>query len=113
MPLRRDYTAANDAGAGSINVFDASFNLVTTLPAGAFATPAAVSALNLVPFNVQDINGKVYVTYAPSGRTAQSGAAPGAGAVVVFDENGNFLQTLVLGSNLAAPWGLALARLVS
>jgi uncharacterized protein (TIGR03118 family) len=101
--------AANDAGAGSINVFDASFNLVTTLPAGAFATPAAVSALNLVPFNVQDINGKVYVTYAPSGRPAQSGAAPGAGAVVVFDENGNFLQTLVLGSNLAAPWGLALA----
>ena len=102
--------AANDAGTtGSIDVFDSSFKPVTTLPSGAFATPTAVAALGLVPFNVQDINGKVYVTYAPSGLTAQRNAAEGAGAVVVFDENGNFLQTLILGSDLAAPWGVALA----
>src|SRR5207245_5717981 len=80
-----------------------------TPPPAAFATPAAVSALNLVPINVQDINCKVHVTYAPSGLTAQRNAAEGAGAVVVFDENGNFLQTLILGSDLAAPWGVALA----
>ena len=73
------------------------------------ATGGPVAALGLVPFNVQDINGKVYVTYAPSGLTAQRNAAEGAGAVVVFDENGNFLQTLILGSDLAAPWGVALA----
>src|SRR5205807_299231 len=41
--------AANDAGAGSVDVFNSSFVKVTT--PGAFATPAAVSALNLVPFN--------------------------------------------------------------
>jgi uncharacterized protein (TIGR03118 family) len=102
--------AANGAGTtGSIDVFDSSFKPVTTLPAGAFATPAAVSALNLVPFNVQDINGKVYVTYAPSGLSAQRGAAEGMGAVVIFNEDGTSPQTLILGRDLAAPWGVALA----
>jgi uncharacterized protein (TIGR03118 family) len=99
--------AANDAGTGSVDVFDTSFKKVTT--PGAFATPAAVSTLNLVPFNVQDINGKVYVTYAPSGRPNQTGATEGQGAVVIFNEDGTSPQTLILGSDLAAPWGVALA----
>jgi uncharacterized protein (TIGR03118 family) len=99
--------AANDAGAASVDVFNTSFTKVT-IP-GAFATPAPVAALGLVPFNVQDINGKVYVEYAPSGRPAQQNAALGAGAVVVFNEDGSSPQILVLGSDLAAPWGVALA----
>jgi uncharacterized protein (TIGR03118 family) len=99
--------AANDAGAGSVDVFNSSFVKVTT--PGAFATPAAVSALGLVPFNVQDINGKVYVTYAPSGLANQRNAAHGAGAVVVFNEDGTSPQTLILDSNLASPWGVAQA----
>ena len=102
--------AANDAGTtGSIDVFDSSFKPVTNLPPGAFATPAAVSALGLVPFNVQDIGGKVYVTYAPAGRTARQNAGEGMGAVVVFNEDGTSPQTLILGEDLAAPWGIALA----
>jgi uncharacterized protein (TIGR03118 family) len=71
-------------------------------------TPTAISALGLVPFNVQDIAGKVYVTYAPSGLAAQRGATTGMGAVGVFDESGSLLQTII-GSQLAAPWGVALA----
>ena len=99
--------AANQAGTGSINVFNSSFAPVS-LGAGAFTTPTAISALGLVPFNVQDIAGKVYVTYAPSGLAAQRGATAGMGAVGVFDESGNLLQTII-GSQLAAPWGVALA----
>src|SRR6266478_2633623 len=99
--------AANQAGTGSINVFNSTFASVS-LGAGAFATPAAISALGLVPFNVQDINGNIYVTYAPSGLAAQRGATAGMGAVGVFDESGNLLQTII-GSQLAAPWGVALA----
>ncbi len=99
--------AANDAGAGSVDVFDSSFTKVTT--PGAFTTPADVAALNLVPFNVQDINGKVYVTYAPSGLGNQRNADHGAGAVVVFNEDGTSPEILILDSNLAAPWGVALA----
>src|SRR6478735_11755438 len=99
--------AANSAGSGSINVFNSSFAPVS-LGAGAFATPQAISALGLVPFNVQNINGNVYVTYAPSGLAAQRGATSGQGALAVFTESGTLLQTLI-GSQLAAPWGIALA----
>ena len=97
--------AANDAGAGGISVFNAGFAPVS-LP-GAFADPNLPAGL--VPFNVQDIGGKVYVTYAPAGRTAQEAATAGTGVVDVYDENGNFLQRLITGSQLAAPWGIALA----
>jgi uncharacterized protein (TIGR03118 family) len=99
--------AANDAGTGSINVFNSSFAPVS-LGAGAFATTTAIGSLGLVPFNVQDINGEVYVTYAPSGRPAQEIAAPGDGAVAIFTESGTLLRTII-GSQLAAPWGVALA----
>ena len=99
--------AANNAGSGSINVFDSSFHPVTNLPAGAFATPQ--QAAGLVPFNVQSIGGNIYVTYAPSGHSAQTKATAGMGAVAIFDENGNFLRMAAVGVPLASPWGLALA----
>jgi uncharacterized protein (TIGR03118 family) len=100
--------AANDAGAGSIDVLNTSFGLVTNLPAGAFATPAAITSAGLVPFNVQDINGNVYVTYALSGHSNQTDAAKGEGAVAVFTENGT-LKSMTIGGQLASPWGIALA----
>ena len=79
-----------NAAAGDIDVFNTNFTDDNTLPPGAFATPASISALGLVPFNVQDINGTVYVTYSPPGRPAQIAAGLGEGAVAVFDENGVF-----------------------
>jgi uncharacterized protein (TIGR03118 family) len=97
--------AANDAGAGGIHVFDSSFGPVTI--AGAFTDPNLPAGL--VPFNVSNIGGKIYVTYAPAGLAAQRGATPGMGAVDVFDEDGALLQRLITGSQLASPWGLALA----
>jgi uncharacterized protein (TIGR03118 family) len=97
--------AANSAGpTGSVNVFNGSFNLVGTI-----ATPDAISALKLVPFNVQTLsNGTLAVTYAPAGVDAQRGAASGAGAVAIFNESGTLVQT-ILGGQLAAPWGITLA----
>ena len=96
--------AANGAG-GTIDVFDSSFAPVS-IPGG-FTDPTLPA--EYVPFNVEDIGGKIYVTYAPSGLAAQRAATPGQGFVSVFDENGNFEQRLITGSELAAPWGLALA----
>src|SRR5690242_8483828 len=104
--------AANDRAGGGIDVFGSTFSPLNLGP-NAFATPAEVAARGYVPFNVQDINGKVYVTYVlPSNgpdRSPQTMAAPGTGAVVVFDEDGGSPQTLILGSRLASPWGVALA----
>lgn len=98
--------AANDAGTGSVNVFDSSFKPVS-LGAGAFVDPNLPAGL--VPFNVQDIGGKVYVTYAPSGHSNQTGAALGQGVVDIYNEDGTFVQRLITGGQLAAPWGVALA----
>jgi uncharacterized protein (TIGR03118 family) len=98
--------AANDAGAGSVDVFDSTFTPVS-LAAGAFVDPYLPAGL--VPFNVQDISGFVYVAYAPAGRANQTSAPFGAGAIAVFDEEGNFIKQLIAGSRLAAPWGIAFA----
>lgn len=98
--------AANDAGSGSVDVFDSSFAPLT-LSSDAFVDPSLPTGL--VPFNVQDISGKVFVAYAPAGRASQTNAPFGAGAVAIFDEDGNFIKELVVGSRLAAPWGITVA----
>lgn len=98
--------AANDAGTGSINVFDSLFNPLN-LGISAFVEPTLPAGL--VPFNVEDINGSVYVTYAPAGHLAQTSATAGQGVVAIFDENGSFQEELIRGGPLAAPWGIALA----
>jgi uncharacterized protein (TIGR03118 family) len=96
--------AANNA-LGRIDVFNGSF--APTSLAGSFVDP--VLPAGLAPFNVQNINGQLYVTYSlpyPSGaRTAPLGS----GAVAIFDTNGNFIRQLTAGGNLASPWGVALA----
>jgi uncharacterized protein (TIGR03118 family) len=97
---------AADSAGGKVDAFDSSFNLLK-LAASAFVNPALPDGL--VPFNVRDIGGNVYVTYAPAGRPAQISAPLGAGAVAIFDEDGNFITQLIAGSRLAAPWGIALA----
>jgi uncharacterized protein (TIGR03118 family) len=96
--------AANGA-QNRIDVFDGSFAHVTS--PGSFVDPTLPAGL--VPFNVQNIGGKIYVTYAPAGRPAQTSATVGMGAVSVFDANGVFLQRLITGSQLASPWGITLA----
>jgi len=96
--------AANDAG-GTIDAFNNSFQLIST---NAFETPTAISADKLVPFNVTDLGGNVFVTYAPSGHTAQTMATAGEGAVAEFSESGALEKTIV-GGPLASPWGAAIA----
>ena len=98
--------AANDAGTGSVDVFDSTFTPLS-LGADAFVNPALPAGL--VPFNVQEIGGNVYVAYAPAGRANQTSAPLGAGAVAIFDGDGNFITQLIAGSRLAAPWGMTLA----
>ena len=100
--------AANDAGAGSIDVFNSNF---TPVSGAGFATPNAIAMAGLVPFNVKDIGGNVFVTYAPSGHIPQTLATAGQGAVAEFTESGAFegMSTASADSKLASPWGIALA----
>ena len=106
--------AANDS-AGTIDVFDSNFDPVDLGDLGnhAFRTPGQIEARGLVPFNVTDIGGHVYVTYAPAGRDAQTMAGEGDGAVAIFTESGKLEpHGVLLGgphTPLAAPWGVAIA----
>ncbi len=99
--------AANTKLAGSVDVFDGSFTL-TSLGPNAFVDPLLPAGL--VPFNVEEINGDLYVAYAPAGAAAARSSAPeGAGAVAVFDTSGNFIRQLISGGRLSSPWGITLA----
>ena len=62
------------------------------------------------PFNVQNLNGVLYVTYAKQGASLMD-EVTGAGLGIVnrFDLNGNLLGRLATGGSLNAPWGLAIA----
>ncbi len=97
---------AANGSQNRIDVFDGSFAAVN-LGANAFKDPLLPAGL--VPFNVQNIGGNIYVTYSPAGRAAQIAATEGMGAVAVFDTSGNFMRQVVSGSKLASPWGVALA----
>jgi len=107
--------AANNA-AGRIDVFDQNFAPVT-LGSGAFAGTFTDPNLpsGLAPFNVTNINGQLFVTYAAGGPDADEQDL-GTGVVDVFSTNGNLIARFATGSlsggtnaNLVSPWGVALA----
>ena len=98
---------AANAATGRIDVFNGSYAPVS-LGSNAFVDNDPRLA-GLAPFNVKNIGGNLYVTYAPPGRPAQIAAPEGAGAVAVFDPNGNLVRTFAAGGLLASPWGVALA----
>jgi uncharacterized protein (TIGR03118 family) len=61
------------------------------------------------PFNVENLGGKIYVTYAKRGSGIDEVDGAGLGFVNVFDLQGNFLGRIGSGGTLDAPWGLELA----
>src|SRR5215813_1987067 len=91
---------------GRVDVFDSNFHAFSLGP-NAFIDPSLPTGL--VPFNVQNIGGDIYVTYAPAGLENMRHATLGQGVVAIFDEDGKFIRELVSGSRLAAPWGIAIA----
>jgi uncharacterized protein (TIGR03118 family) len=95
---------AADFANARIDVFDHTY-APTTL-AGSFTDPAIPA--DYAPFNIWELGGKLYVTYA---RQENGDALPdgGHGFVSVFDTSGNFLNRLVSKDHLKEPWGLALA----
>jgi uncharacterized protein (TIGR03118 family) len=97
--------AADDAG-GKIDVFDGTF-MPHDFGPGSFVDPRLPAGL--VPFNVANLGGNIFVTYAPAGHLAQIAAHPGQGAVAEFTTDGTFIQQLISGNRLASPWGVAMA----
>jgi uncharacterized protein (TIGR03118 family) len=92
--------------AGTIDVFDKDFQPVQL--AGSFTDPNIHRGF--APFNIQNLGGKLYVTYARQDADREDDVAgPANGFVDVFDTDGNLLQRLVTRGRLNSPWGLAIA----
>lgn len=104
-PSGRQNIYATDFHNGVVDRFDSNFNFL-----GSFTDPAVPSGFN--PFNVRNINGLLYVTFAlkmpdPS-NDDQSG--PGNGYVSVFNPDGSVNKSLIISQGaLDSPWGLSLA----
>jgi uncharacterized protein (TIGR03118 family) len=101
-----DMLYAANFNAGTIDVFNSSFVPVT--PSGGFLDPTLPAGY--APFNIENIGGKLYVTYAQQDAAKHDDVAgPGHGFVDVFDTDGNLMERLVSGGALNSPWGMALA----
>jgi uncharacterized protein (TIGR03118 family) len=88
---------------GTVDVYDQNFNAVNSftdnnLPAG------------YAPFNVQVLDGKLFVTFALQDDAKHDDVAgPGNGFVDEFDLQGHLLARVASGGPLDSPWGLAIA----
>ena len=97
---------ATDFHNGRVDVFDSSFNLVTS--AGAFEDADLPSGY--APFGIQTIGARIFVTYAKQDADAVDEIhGQGKGFVDVYDTSGSLLARVAQHGQLDAPWGLALA----
>jgi uncharacterized protein (TIGR03118 family) len=99
---------AADFANNKIDVYNQSFHLVTTLP-GKFTDPDLPADYHA--FNIQAINDRLYVEYAPVDDVLAGTAAPGEGAIDVYNANGQLLQRLIRpnDSQIDQPWAVAMA----
>jgi uncharacterized protein (TIGR03118 family) len=98
--------------AGRVDVFDSNFAPVT-LPGTPFTVPAPHIGppAGYAPFNVVNIGGKLYVTYAllNTDTLLDDVAGEGHGFVEVFNPDGSFVMSLQSGLWFNSPWGVAQA----
>ena len=88
---------------GTVDTYDKNFNLVNS-----FTDPNVPSGF--APFNVQVLDGKLFVTFAQQDDTKHDDVAgAGNGFVDEFDLNGTMVQRVASNGPLDSPWGLAIA----
>jgi uncharacterized protein (TIGR03118 family) len=92
--------------AGTVDVFDGKFAFVKA--AGSFADPNIPTGF--APFNIANLNGKLYVSYAlQDAQKHDDVAGAGNGFVDVFDMDGNLQTRLISQGALNSPWGMTIA----
>lgn len=100
------YLYAANFKSGQIDIFNSS--LVPAAVVGAFVDPFLPAGY--APFNIQNIGGNLYITYAlQDGTKSGDVSGPGNGYVDVFDTDGNLVKRLISAGSLNSPWGLAMA----
>lgn len=98
-----NYLYAANFKTAKIDVFDQDYNSVSM----SFSDPQIPS--DFAPFNVQNIGGMLYVTYAKVGADGDDVAGIGNGYVDIYTTGGVLVQRFVSGGQLNSPWGIAKA----
>jgi uncharacterized protein (TIGR03118 family) len=97
---------ATNFRAGTIDVYNATFKLVHLT--GSFAD--AQIPKGYAPFDIENIGGKLYVTYAQQDAAKHDDVAgKGHGFLDVYDTSGHLLRRFATRGSLNSPWGMALA----
>lgn len=97
--------AANFGSTGGINVFNSSYAPETL--SGNFSDPNIPTGYS--PFNIQNINGLLYVEYAKVTTGVPVPLPGGGGFVDIYNTNGVLVQRLISNGALNAPWGVTIA----
>jgi uncharacterized protein (TIGR03118 family) len=104
------YIYATNFRFGTIEMFDANFKLVKSFTDTKIASNCPAAGQCYSPFGIQNIGGKLYVTFALQKVGKHDDAAgAGNGFVDVFNTNGKLIKRLIAHGNLNSPWGLARA----
>jgi uncharacterized protein (TIGR03118 family) len=102
----RRFLYAADFGRAAIDVFNQDFQPV--VHPGSFRDPDIPDGF--APFNVQNINNLLFVTYAQQDKARRDDiAGAGHGFIDVYDTGGNLVSRFASHGALNSPWGLALA----
>jgi len=86
-----------------IDVFDSSFAAVNKT----FGDPDLPEGYS--PFNIQNIGGQLYVTYAKLGIDGDEEKGVGLGYVDIYKPDGSLVKRFASQGDLNAPWGIAMA----
>ena len=101
-----DFLYATDFHNRRIDVYDGSFNPVTA--DAAFVDTEIPD--DYAPFGIQNVEGRIVVTYAQQDEEGEDDVAgQGHGFVDVFDATGTLLARIAEHGQLNSPWGIALA----
>jgi uncharacterized protein (TIGR03118 family) len=105
-PAGRSFIYAADFRHGTIDVFDQDFTPVVR--PGSFQDPNLPNGF--APFNIQNINNLLFVTYAQQDADRHDNVAGGGlGFIDVYNTDGGLIRRFASQGALNAPWGLALA----
>jgi len=99
----KSFLYASDFRNAKIDVYDQFF---TYQDGYSFTDPDMPAGY--APFNIREINGELYVTYAkqlgPENKNDDAG--PGRGYIDIYDLDGSFIKRFASGGTLNSPWGI-------
>jgi uncharacterized protein (TIGR03118 family) len=103
----QNYLYAANFRAGTVDVYDSTFSPVS-LAGNAFQD--SQTPPGFAPFNVQNVGGDIFVTYAQQDAAKHDDVAgPGAGYVDEFTPSGALVRRFEHGPWLNSPWGVTMA----